>query len=154
MVERALGEIHPDASLTAASRAVPWPALTRLFEAFGDIRGVGLSKTTKALHKKRPALIPILDSVVQDYLTRHDPVTASGSFAGLATALVRRYKLDMDRNRVALRQIRRELERHCTPHGGANPRPPRVVAVDRTMTARRLGDYSLRCAPGLDTMRA
>ena len=81
-IERALGEIHPDASLTAASRAVPWPALTRLFEAFGDIRGVGLSKTTKALHKKRPALIPILDSVVQDYLTRHDSVTASGSFAG------------------------------------------------------------------------
>ncbi len=64
-IEGALRTIDPRASLAAASSLVPWVALERLFDAFADIRGVGLSKTTKALHPKRPALIPMLDSVVQ-----------------------------------------------------------------------------------------
>src|SRR6266480_4357555 len=51
-IERALREIHPAASLAAAS-AIPWLSLTQLFDAFSDIRGVGFSKMTKALHPKR-----------------------------------------------------------------------------------------------------
>jgi len=109
-IERALGEIHPDASLADATSSIPWIPLTQLFEAFADIRGVGFSKMTKALHAKRPALIPMLDSVVQAYLTRDDPGTrSSGSFGERATALVRSYKRDLDRNGSALQEIRREL---------------------------------------------
>ena len=103
-IEGALRGIGPDASLLEAQ--VPWAALTRLFGGFGEIRGVGFSKMTKALHRKRPALIPILDSVVQAYLALDDPPE---SFAEHATALVRTYKEDLDRNRSALRSIRREL---------------------------------------------
>jgi hypothetical protein len=109
-IERALRTIQPDASLADANSSVPWIPLTRLFDAFADIRGVGFSKMTKALHKKRPALIPMLDSVVQAYLTRDDPATGSpGSFGERATALVRSYKRDLDRNRSVLHEIRREL---------------------------------------------
>jgi hypothetical protein len=109
-IERALGEIHPDASLADATSSIPWIALTRLFEAFADIRGVGFSKMTKALHRKRPALIPMLDSVVQAYLMRDDPATgSSGSFGERATALVRSYKQDLDRNRSVLQGLQREL---------------------------------------------
>ena len=109
-IERALREIHPDSSLAAATSSIAWLPLTRLFDAFGDIRGVGFSKMTKALHRKRPALIPMLDSVVQEYLTSDDPQAASsGTFGERATALVRSYKRDLDRNRSALRQIQREL---------------------------------------------
>ena len=109
-IERALREIHPESSLAAATSSIAWLPLTRLFDAFGDIRGVGFSKMTKALHKKRPALIPMLDSVVQEYLTSDDPEAASGgTFGERATALVRSYKRDLDRNRSALRQIQREL---------------------------------------------
>ena len=109
-IERALREIHPESSLAAATSSIAWLPLTRLFDAFGDIRGVGFSKMTKALHKKRPALIPMLDSVVQEYLTSDDPQAASsGTFGERATALVRSYKRDLDRNRSALRRIQREL---------------------------------------------
>jgi hypothetical protein len=109
-IERALGELHPDASLVTATSSIAWVPLTRLFDAFADIRGIGFSKVTKALHKKRPALIPMLDSVVQEYLTSDDPDAASsGTFGERATALVRSYKRDLDRNRSALRQIQREL---------------------------------------------
>jgi hypothetical protein len=52
----------------------------------------------------------MLDSVVQEYLTSDDPkAAASGSFGERATALVRSYKRDLDRNRSALHQIQREL---------------------------------------------
>jgi hypothetical protein len=109
-IERALREIHPAASLADAASAIPWLPLTRLFDAFSDIRGVGFSKMTKALHPKRPALIPMLDSVVQEYLTTDDPATSSPeSFGARAIALVRSYKRDLDRNRSALDELKREL---------------------------------------------
>jgi hypothetical protein len=92
--------------------SIPWNPLTRLFDAFADIRGIGFSKMTKALHKKRPALIPMLDSVVQAYLTRDDVGTPSwASFGERTTVLVRSYKRDLDRNRSVLHEIQRELAR-------------------------------------------
>ena len=93
-----------------AWRAVPWIPLTQLFDGFADIRGVGFSKMTKALHRKRPALIPMLDSFVQAYLVTDEPETASaGSFGERGTALVRSYKRDLDRNARALREIKSGL---------------------------------------------
>jgi hypothetical protein len=103
-IERALRSIAPEASL--AEESVPWLALTRLFDAFADISGIGFSKMTKALHPKRPALIPMLDSVVQAYLAADEP---KASFAERATTLVRSYKQDLDRNLAALRQVQRDL---------------------------------------------
>jgi Family of unknown function (DUF6308) len=109
-IERALDQIDPRASLTSSTRAIPWSAVTLLFGAFADIHGIGFSKMTKALHRKRPALIPILDSVVQAYLTVDDASTRSlETFGDRATALVRSYKSDLDRNRAALKEIQREL---------------------------------------------
>jgi Family of unknown function (DUF6308) len=108
-IERALREIDADASLADTSSSIPWMPLTRLFDAFADIRGIGFSKMTKALHKKRPALIPMLDSVVQAYLTGD---RSTGSFGERATALVRAYKEDLDRNRSVLHEIQRELANH------------------------------------------
>ncbi len=109
-IERALRKVHPAASLAHATSSIPWIPLTRLFDAFADIRGIGFAKMTKALHRKRPALIPMLDSVVQAYLTSDDPGTgSSGSFGERATAFVRSYKRDLDRNRAVLHELQREL---------------------------------------------
>lgn len=108
-IERALRAIAPDASLACAAASVPWLPLRRLFDAFADLRGVGLSKTTKALHPKRPTLIPMLDSVVQRYLV-DDDLGAQAPFGERALELVRGYKRDLDANRVAVRAVRRELE--------------------------------------------
>jgi hypothetical protein len=107
-IERALRAIVRDVSLAGAASSVPWAPLEQLFDAFADIRGVGFSKMTKALHRKRPALIPMLDSVVQTYL-RDDDLGREASFGERALGLVRGYKRDLDRNRAALRAVRREL---------------------------------------------
>ena len=86
-IERALRAIASDASLAGAANA---------------------SKTTKALHPKRPALIPMLDSIVQGYLKDDDP-GAQAPFGERALGLVRGYRRDLDRNRAALATVRREL---------------------------------------------
>lgn len=109
-IERSLRAVAPDASLVGTVGSVPWLPLRRLFDAFADIRGVGFSKMTKALHRKRPALVPILDSVVQRYL-EDDDLGAQTPFGERALALVRGYKGDLDRNRVAVRAVRQELAR-------------------------------------------
>ena len=89
---------------------MPWLVLRQLFDAFADIRGVGFAKMTKALHPKRPALIPMLDSIVQGYL-RDDDLGAHAPFGERALALVHGYKRDLDRNWAALRAVREELAR-------------------------------------------
>ncbi len=104
-IERALRAIAPDASLAGATSSVPWLPLRQLFDAFADIRGVGFSKMTKALHRKRRALIPMLDSVVQRYL-EDDDLGAQAPFGERALELVRGYKRDLDRNRAAVRAVR------------------------------------------------
>ena len=109
-IERALRAIAPDASLAGASGAVPWPALRALFDGFADIRGVGFSKATKALHRKRPALIPMLDSVVQKHLADDDP-GPDAPYGERALGLVRGYKRELDGNRAPIRAVRRELAR-------------------------------------------
>jgi Family of unknown function (DUF6308) len=110
-IEGALLAIAPDAGLAGAADPVPWLPLRQLFDAFADIRGVGLSKTTKALHPKRPALIPMLDSIVQNYL-KDDDLGAQAPFGERALGLVRGYRRDLDRNWAAVRAIRQELARH------------------------------------------
>ena len=109
-IERALRKIEPDASLADATSSIPWMSLTELFDAFAEIRGIGFSKMTKALHPKRRALIPILDTLVQAYLAAEDSAaSASASFGERATALVRGYKRDLDRNRSVLHELQQEL---------------------------------------------
>lgn len=107
-IERALRAIDPQVSLAGAATPVPWPPMRQLFDAFADIRGVGFAKMTKALHPKRPALIPLLDSIVQKYLTGDD-LGARAGFAERAIGLVRGYKRDLDANRAAVRAVRHEL---------------------------------------------
>jgi Family of unknown function (DUF6308) len=107
-IEPALQAIDQHASLAGAASSVPWLPLRRLFDAFEGIRGVGFAKMTKALHPKRPELIPMLDSVVQKYL-RDDDLGAQARFGEQALGLVRGYKRDLDRNRSALRAVRKKL---------------------------------------------
>jgi Family of unknown function (DUF6308) len=116
-IERALREIPPGASLSERSErselseqvnSVPWLPLRQLFSAFADIRGVGLSKMTKSLYPKRPALIPMLDSIVQAYL-RDDDLGAQAPFADRALGLVRGYQRDLGRNRAAVQAVRQDL---------------------------------------------
>ena len=109
-IERALRAIALDASLAGGANSVPWLPLRQLFDAFAGIRGIGFAKMTKTLHPKRPALIPLLDSVVRKYL-EDDDLGAQALFGERALELVRGYERDLDRNGPTVRAVRQELAR-------------------------------------------
>ncbi len=111
LIEDALRRIPGELSLAAPVEEIPWDALHALYAAFGGIPGVGLAKTTKALHKKRPHLIPMLDSFVAGYLRSVEDVPV-GDFADEALALTRSYKVDLDANADTLVSVQHGLNEH------------------------------------------
>ncbi|HJP90906.1 MAG TPA: DUF6308 family protein [Pyrinomonadaceae bacterium] len=86
-----------------------WEALEQLLSVMISIKGVDISVATKVLHKKRSALIPILDSVVRDYLLTVDGISKTKTRGKFAVALMRSYKRDLDANADVLRQLRADL---------------------------------------------
>jgi hypothetical protein len=88
-----------------------WDALEELLSIMISIKGVDISVATKVLHKKRPALIPILDSVVRDYLLAVDSIGKTKKRGKLAVELMRSYKRDLDANTDTLRRLRADLKR-------------------------------------------
>jgi len=63
-INSALARVAPTVSISDAN--IPWIALEQLFSATLGPE-LGPARVTKILHKKRPKLIPILDSVVVSY---------------------------------------------------------------------------------------
>lgn len=109
VINAALAGVPPSASLAEPDDEIPWRALEELMRAIGGIPEVGLPRQTKVLHKKRPALIPILDSVLETYLRRVDGLRRTGDGARDAIELVRSYKRELDANLVAIQTLRSEL---------------------------------------------
>jgi hypothetical protein len=70
--ENALAKVPREASL--CDQCVDWDSLADLLQAFCAIKWAGWAVATKILHKKRPALVPIYDSVmIQYYKDREKP---------------------------------------------------------------------------------
>lgn len=65
-VEEALKGVPVDIALV--DKDVPWNELQTLFKVFCDIPYAKEAVASKILHRKRPSLIPIIDSVIGKYL--------------------------------------------------------------------------------------
>jgi hypothetical protein len=107
-IGHALARIPPQATLVAPDDAVDWDALGELYRSVQGIPHIGLPRATKILHKKRPALIPILDSVVEAYLRSVDAIP-HGTLAEVGVALTRSYKAELDANAATLACVRGAL---------------------------------------------
>jgi Family of unknown function (DUF6308) len=108
-VNAALERIPAETTLLAPEEDVPWEALELLLLALAGLDEVGLPRATKVLHKKRPALVPILDSVVETYLRSVEEIPRLGDFAADGVALIRSYKRELDATGTGLRALRGEL---------------------------------------------
>lgn len=111
LINAALAQIGATTSLAAPSDAIPWHALEELMRAMQGIPEVKLARQTKVLHKKRPALIPILDSVLETYLRQVDGLRRTGDPPRDAVELIRSFKRELDATLPALRALQEELRR-------------------------------------------
>jgi len=69
-ISAGLSRVPPSAKLTAAdARESYGDGLSDLLAAICQVKGVGPSIATKLLHKKRPDLIPVVDSLVFEFYT-------------------------------------------------------------------------------------
>jgi hypothetical protein len=111
VINAALAQVPRRASLAEPPSSIPWQAIEELMRAMQRIPEVKLARQTKVLHKKRPALIPILDSVVATYLRRVDGLRRTGDPAREAVELIQSFKRELDANLPALRALQGELRR-------------------------------------------
>jgi hypothetical protein len=110
-VDSALARISAKSTLFDDIDVSLWEALEALLSVMISVKGVDISVATKVLHKKRPSLIPILDSVVQGYLLTVDHIEKIQDRGKLAVELMRSYKRDLDSNADTLRELRADLKR-------------------------------------------
>ncbi len=111
VINAALSQVPGSATLAAPEDSIPWQRLEELMAAMQGIPEVKLARQTKVLHKKRPALIPILDSVVETYLRRVHAPRRTGDPGRDAVELIRSYKHELDATLSALRALQEELHR-------------------------------------------
>jgi hypothetical protein len=108
-IESAMRGIRVDATLAAPTDEVPWDAIAQMYAAVDNLPHIGLPRATKALHRKRPALIPILDSVVEEYLVEvGGPAPRALGERGLE--LTRRYHAEILHCLDELRAARLDLQ--------------------------------------------
>jgi hypothetical protein len=111
VINAALAKIPASATLTAPADAIPWERLKELIQAMQGIPEVKLARQTKVLHKKRPALIPILDSVLETYLRRVDRLRRTSDPAHDTVELIRSYKRELEATLEPLGALQIELRR-------------------------------------------
>lgn len=91
-------------------------ALSELITIMCNIPGVKLAKTAKIIHKKRPGLIPVLDSVVEcHYWPRWVPSVPGRRWGDYAIALIRTFHRDMHSVAGELREMRDQAGERGTP---------------------------------------
>jgi hypothetical protein len=146
-IEWALKAIALDASLAGAADSVPWLPLGQLFGAFAGIRGVGVSKMTKALYRKRPALIPILDSIVQKYL-EDDDLGSQAPFGERARARARLRARPGQQPGGGGSGPAGSRGARLPAHRGADPRPADLVRRGRCLIGWRPGAPAPSAGPG------
>ncbi|GAI42152.1 unnamed protein product, partial [marine sediment metagenome] len=113
MINLVLEHIAPGTGIS--DKHVPWLAIEQLFSATLGPE-VGPARATKILHKKRPALIPILDSVVLSYCkVAWSDDLRSESEASKMTAYVKVIKIDVDNNLDVLENIIQASALKLTP---------------------------------------
>lgn len=112
-INTALSNIPVSLSLAEPAEVIPWKALGDLFAAV-LMEHVRIASATKILHKKRPELIPIFDSVVVDNYAYPLVSSSRKNFSWMpeplqAVEYCKVMKLEVDKNRDELSQLRSRL---------------------------------------------
>jgi hypothetical protein len=148
-VEGALGRIPPEAALT--DEDAPWDDLCALMDAFCRIKFAGPAVATKILHKKRPVLIPIVDSVVGEYLRscREEPYPRGTSEGWRVTENIKVF-------REQLVRCLPDVERLCevASRAGMRVTPVRAFEVLMWIQCEPNGYYRPKSEPAYQPWRA
>ena len=117
-IEAAMAMIPSDVDLLMVDHAQVIPGINGIIAAVDSmcaIHRVKLAVTTKILHKKRPALIPIFDSKVDDYYGVLVTENNHHGWGRYCASLIKKVHADMLAVRDELQELREELDAQGTP---------------------------------------
>jgi hypothetical protein len=117
-IEDGLAKIPANLDLldVAADDGIPGAeGISQAITAICAVKRAKLAVSTKILHKKRPGLIPILDSVVVGHYAQSCPTDANRTWGDYAMALTRLVHTDMLNVPSELRELESELKDNGTP---------------------------------------
>lgn len=105
-IEKRLQDVPSAITILAEYAQIPWDSLGQLIDIL-RVRGLGLARLTKMLHKKRPKIVPILDSILIGYLRPFidEQTTKRVSEGDTAVCFIKEFKKDLDTNRLVLTQL-------------------------------------------------
>jgi hypothetical protein len=115
-IGHALQAIPANICLTDNEVDVPWDAVGSAFDLVCRIPKIKLARASKILHKKRPDLIPIIDSVLIAYYRDVDQEGWQNLTCGEeAKKVLRLFRSDLIAARDELRPIRQRLDQLGRP---------------------------------------
>ena len=104
--------------------AIPWDAVHALFNEFETISGAKLAVATKILHKKRPQLIPMVDSKVFDHYADRCPTLRKLTMGPVAVRSMQLFRDDLVATRGSVEALVFDLQQH-----GFSLTPVRVLEI-------------------------
>ena len=124
-VEASLSQIPSHIDLLDITPGEPIPAESAIEQAIDsmcEIPRCKLAVATKILHKKRPGLIPIFDSVVEGLYWKSRLITSTckqaDSWGKYAIGLTHLVRADLESVREKIQELREALEKNHTPLTG------------------------------------
>ena len=111
-IESELALIPNDVNILDDYEKIPWEYVKSLLNIF-SIKYLGLARKTKILHKKRPNIIPILDSILESRYCV--PILKAKNLYAIEEAerainCIKELKEDIDMNRDTLLNLQQSLE--------------------------------------------
>jgi len=111
-LEEALRLVPAEVNILDSYEEIPWQSIKQLLESF-SAKYLCLARKTKILHKKRPLLMPILDSVLagkycDPLLNEQQPVARNEDTR--AVKYIQELKKDIDENKEALLELQKGLK--------------------------------------------
>jgi hypothetical protein len=76
-----------------------------------ELKGVACASLTKLLHKKRPRLIPVCDSVIAKYVLPDERLDKKS--ASTITRIMYEFRIDLANNQATLKEMRVFLDEQC-----------------------------------------
>jgi len=105
-IENRLRQVPATVNIIDDCSVIPWGDIGHLIDSM-RVPYLGLARLTKILHKKRPNIIPILDSVMvgylQPFISREEIVGASD--AGRAICYIKELKKDIHNNIMVFTEL-------------------------------------------------
>jgi hypothetical protein len=110
-VEQHLRLLPATLSLADPSAEIPWDTVVEMFGEFEHIRHAKLAIASKILHKKRPALIPMMDDVIRTYYEQAYPDFGWSPKCGpLSGQMMHHFREDLLAARPQLEELASVLE--------------------------------------------